>query len=71
MPRVPRLRELRDLNALSQAELAAKAGVSRATIINAEAGADVFHGTVRKIATALDVRPSDLMVDEGKTKAAA
>jgi transcriptional regulator with XRE-family HTH domain len=72
MPRVPRLRELRELNALSQAELAAAAGVSRGTIINAEAGADMYPATVRKIAAALRVAPAELMLSgQGKVAAAA
>ena len=50
------LRELRQEVALSQQELAEKAGVSKTTIVNLEAGrAAPFPTTIRKLATALQV----------------
>ena len=45
MAKLPKLREIRELNALSQAELAELAGVSRGTVIRAEAGEDTYPGT--------------------------
>lgn len=57
---VPRLKEWRTKRALSQEELAAKSGVSRATIIALEGGRDAWPKTVRKLAQALRVDPSEL-----------
>jgi transcriptional regulator with XRE-family HTH domain len=66
--RLPRLRELRTRSFLTQAELAAKSGVSETTINRLEAG---LHGarfsTIRKVAEALGVRPEELIerLDDG------
>ena len=57
---VPRLRAVRQRVALSQEELAARAGVSRTTIIKLEAGRDAWPKTVRALAKALGVKPEDL-----------
>jgi transcriptional regulator with XRE-family HTH domain len=59
----PRLLTLRLEAALSQEELAARARVSRMTIVRAEQGKPVRLSSVRKIARALRVRPRDLMGD--------
>lgn len=61
-----RLRYLRLRQALSQAELAERAGISRITIIKLEADArrDAWPQTVRKLARALGVRPAELTVGE-------
>lgn len=60
--RLPRLRYLRERAALTQAELAEKAGVSRATVMAIELGTtDPVPRTIRALATALEVRPSDMM----------
>ena len=71
MVSLPRLREIRERRALSQRELSKLAGVSRVTIVRLEAGGeDPFPTTVRKLATALNVDPADLMEPiEGKAAA--
>jgi transcriptional regulator with XRE-family HTH domain len=56
-----RLRTVREEHALTQEELAEKAGVSRGTIINLEQGNDARPPTVRKLAEALGVKPKELM----------
>ena len=63
MPVLTHLRRLRGERAMSQRDLAKKAGVTQATIVHAEAGALTRHVTVRKLAAALDVDPSKLMGD--------
>jgi transcriptional regulator with XRE-family HTH domain len=56
-----RVRMLRLQRALTQAELADKAGLARSTILNIENDAHPTHpGTVRKIARALGVSPMQL-----------
>src|SRR5437870_7362880 len=53
---------MRQRKALSQLELAQKAGVDRSTISRLESHAEsVFPATVRKLAAALDVTPEDLL----------
>ena len=65
-----RLRELRRRQALSQRELAEKAGLSERTIKAIEGGAENPHPkTIRALAEALGVQPWELMVDEGKAAA--
>ena len=62
MQKTTRLRELRDRASLSQEELAEKAGVSRATIADLEAGKrTAWPQTRRKIAEALGVAPHELL----------
>jgi transcriptional regulator with XRE-family HTH domain len=62
MTALPRLREVRELRALSQRELAKLSGVSRVTIARLEAGGDdPYPRTVRKLAAALTVDPATLM----------
>jgi DNA-binding XRE family transcriptional regulator len=56
-----RLREIRLEQALSQRALATKADVTQATIVKAEAGADVRPSTHRKLADALGVQPRELV----------
>jgi transcriptional regulator with XRE-family HTH domain len=55
------LREIRLRRALSQEELARLAKVSRTTIIKLEGGRDAWPKTVRKLARALKVDPSELL----------
>jgi transcriptional regulator with XRE-family HTH domain len=57
---VPQLRRLRLLAALSQADLAARAGVSAVTVMRGEQGKPIRPSSVRKLARALRVRPRDL-----------
>lgn len=64
--KVPALRRLRTTMALTQAELAAKAGVQRNTVARLEAQVTTKHAdlsTIRKLAAALDVEPAALMVE--------
>ncbi len=61
MPKTTRLRELRDHASLSQEELAARSGVSRATIADLELGKRKPQPkTRRKLAEALGVEPHEL-----------
>ncbi len=56
------VRRLRAQRYLSQAELATAAGISRTTIARIELGEIVpYPRTVRKLAEALGVEPTDLM----------
>jgi transcriptional regulator with XRE-family HTH domain len=66
--RLPGLRRLREQAALSQAELAQKAGLSRATVVSLESGrAGAQYATVRKIAQVLSVEPAELMAGEDRS----
>ena len=57
-----RLKGVRERRALTQQQLAEKAGVNRVTIARLERGKDQpFPTTVRKLADALRVDPADLM----------
>lgn len=57
-----RVRRLRTEQALSQTELAVKAGVTKLTISRIERDAKFPHPkTLRNLAEALGVRPSDLV----------
>ena len=58
---MPSLRTTRLAAVLTQAELAAKAGVAEATIVSAEHGRKVRISTVRKLAAALGVEPRELL----------
>lgn len=62
--KLTRLRLVRERQALTQDELAAKAGVSRQTVLKIEAGLEPRPATVRKLAAALGVKPSALMEPE-------
>ena len=62
MLKTPRLRELRERAALSQEDLAKKAGVARATIADLEANKRPARpSTRRKLAEALGVDPKELI----------
>lgn len=61
MPSLTRLKELRLRAALSQADLGKKAGVARTTVTRLEQGDEnVLPSTLRKLAAALRVKPTDL-----------
>ena len=61
MPRLGQLKLLRRRSALTQHELAARAGVSRAAIARIETGQeDARPATIRKLASALRVEPAEL-----------
>jgi transcriptional regulator with XRE-family HTH domain len=62
MVKLTRLRDVRQRRALTQQQLAERAGVNRVTIARIEGGKDEpFPTTVRKVADALGVEPDDLM----------
>jgi len=66
MVKLTRLRTVRERAALTQRELAERAGVNYVQISRIENGdAQPRPGTVRKLATALGVAPVDLMEPEG------
>jgi transcriptional regulator with XRE-family HTH domain len=58
-----RLRTIREDQALTQRELARRAGLTQATIVKAEQGADVRLSTQRRLAEALGVHPRELRGD--------
>lgn len=60
-----RLRYWRRMRALTQQELADKAKVSNQTIVNIERyGKEPYTTTLRKLANALDIVPSDLFTED-------
>jgi transcriptional regulator with XRE-family HTH domain len=57
-----KLKEIRIKRLLTQEELAEKAGVSAATVVNVERNNQEPHfRTIRKLAKALDVDPTELV----------
>jgi transcriptional regulator with XRE-family HTH domain len=61
MVQLTRLKQVRQRKALTQQQLAEKAGVNRATVARLEGGSDApSPTTVRKLADALGVQPEDL-----------
>jgi transcriptional regulator with XRE-family HTH domain len=72
MQRTPRLRELRERAALSQEDVAARAGVARATIADLEAGKRPARpSTIRKLAKGLDVEVTELYAEPESRKTPA
>ena len=62
MVKLTRLKDVRQRKALTQQQLAEKAGVNRVTIARIEGGKDEpFPTTVRKVADALGVEPEELL----------
>ena len=62
MVKLTRLKDVRQRKALTQQQLADRAGVNRVTIARIEGGKDEpFPTTVRKVADALGVEPEDLL----------
>ena len=66
---IPNLREMRELQGLTQKELADVSGVSLRSVAGYEGGASVRPNTARKLAEALDVKVADLVDDEVLFKA--
>lgn len=63
--KLTRLRFVRERKALSQQDLADRAGLSRVAVARIEAGnAEPYPSTVRKLASALEVEPHELMDPE-------
>jgi transcriptional regulator with XRE-family HTH domain len=59
-----KLKEIRTRRLLTQEELAEKAGVSAATVVNVERNNQEPHfRTIRKLAKALEVDPTELLGD--------
>ena len=58
---LPGLKTSRLRHAMTQEQLAATAKVGRATLARLETGASAAPGTVRKLADALGVDPTDFM----------
>jgi HTH-type transcriptional regulator, competence development regulator len=59
-----KLKKLRTRRLLTQEELAQKAGISAATVVNIERNNQEPHfRTIRKLAKALDVDPTELLGD--------
>jgi transcriptional regulator with XRE-family HTH domain len=70
---VPHLEQWRRYHLLTQAELAEKAGITRGTVVRAEAGGYLHYSKVRAIAAALGIEPQQLLAGppEGYTEAGA
>ena len=59
-----KLKQIRTRRLLTQEELAEKAGVSAATVVNIERNNQEPHfRTIRKLAKALDIDPTELLGD--------
>jgi len=62
MPKLPRLREIRELRAMTQTELAAAAGVQQPNLSRIERGeVSAQARTHRRLASALGVKPEELL----------
>jgi transcriptional regulator with XRE-family HTH domain len=60
--KLARLRMWRERKALTQQQLAGRAGITRVTVARVEAGLEEpYPTTVRKLANALGLEPEDLM----------
>jgi transcriptional regulator with XRE-family HTH domain len=58
-----RLKEVRERHLVTQTELAERAGISRAALSCIEQGGDARISTVRRLAEALNVDPSELIAN--------
>jgi transcriptional regulator with XRE-family HTH domain len=65
---IPNLREMRELQGLTQKELADVSGVSLRSVAGYEGGASVRPNTARKLAKALDVKVADLVGGDARPK---
>ena len=61
--KAPRLRSIRESRFMTQVELATAAGVHEITVTRLEAGQDAQMSTIRKLASALGVKPEELVGD--------
>ena len=61
---VHKLRSLRRKRVLSLRELGERAGVSKDTLSRIERSGTAYPSTIRKIARALEIDPSELVPDE-------
>ena len=61
---VRKLRSLRRKRVLSLRELGERAGVSKDTLSRIERSGTAYPSTIRKIARALEIDPSELVPDE-------
>ena len=62
MPKLPRLRTVREAKLLTQRELAEKAGLSPTTVTRIETDqSEAELRTIRKLADALGVEPAELL----------
>jgi len=59
--KLPRLKQVRESKLLTQKELAAKVGIGEISISRIERGGDARISTVRLLAEALGVEPTELM----------
>lgn len=65
---LPNLRKVRERKLITQAELGARSGVAETTINRIENGRNEARiSTVRKLAEALGVEPSELMGDDSSS----
>ena len=70
MVKLTRLKDVRQRKALTQQQLAERAGVNRVTIARIEGGKDEpFPTTVRKVADALGVEPEELLESAAESAA--
>lgn len=67
MPKLQNLRAIRERAALSQDELAERAGIARHNVSRLENGQAAQYKTLRKLAAALDVTPGELIGDPPAT----
>jgi transcriptional regulator with XRE-family HTH domain len=58
---VPSLKVWREYRALTQREIAQRAGVGSATVARLELGEAAYPSTIRKLARGLKVKPEDLL----------
>ncbi|MTI82311.1 MAG: helix-turn-helix transcriptional regulator [Firmicutes bacterium] len=58
------VKQFRKIQGLSQKALAEKAGIAQATVHYIEAGGNATQRTLKKLATALGVKISDLLEDQ-------